>query len=520
MQATFRLGATSLAVLAAFGLTACGGGSDGSIFNGVGNHTSVIDAMAGNSSSNTNTGSGTDTGNNTGTDTSTGGDTGTDTGTDDDGDTGTDTGGDDANTGDANQFTTFAPNEADRTDPYYSLAGDSNYLAKSEITNSVRGNLHDELEKAYGQRFDTTFIYNTTITDGNSPITGKTHLVAQSLNYSQLGNGYQSYTMDERVQTEIDGTRYTGQRTSNLKLYQQNNSIVLGKQTLSGELSDGSNPVRIEKADLRIDTIKGDSYDPPTAEELKALQDTRDSAEKTWEDAKQAVADAEQAVIVAEQAVIVAKQAVIEAEKLADAEKLLEAQKQLSEAILTERQAITARSEAIIAEQEAQIAFDIAENILTDGKTAFNIWARDPDNILARSLGVRGEYIDDTKNNKIFTYTGQAFNETSDGKLNYEINFNTRTGQGAITELDTGRINLNNASIGTVTHTNPDATSLSMLGIQGVAKFDDGRADGSYTLGIFGNKATEIAGVVTENNVNTVGFGGIKTDERESVITP
>ncbi len=476
MKTNFNLAAISVAVLAAFGLTACGGsgGFDGGIST-----TTIFD---GNTANSGNTGSTGNTNNSGGT-----GNGGTTTGNNGSTNGNTD-GTTEVDPGDT-AFTTFAPNETDRTDPFYSLAGEDNGAAKSEITNSVRGNLHDELEKAYGQRFDTTFIYNTTITDGNSPITGKTHLVAQKLDYSQLGNGYQSYTMDERVQTEIDGTRYTGQRTSNLKLYQQDNSIVLGKQTLSGELSDGSNPVKIEKTNLRIDTIKGDSYDPPTAEELKGLQETRDNAEKAWEDAKQAVADAEQAVADA-----------------TDAKALLAAQQKLSEAIITEA--------------EAQIAFDIAVDRLDYGKTAFNIWARDPDNIIARSLGVRNEYIDETKNNKIFTYTGQAFNETSDGKLNYEINFNTRTGQGAITELDTGKINLNNASIGTVTHTNPDAKSLRMLGIQGVAKFDDGRKDGTYTLGIFDNEATEIAGVVTENNINTVGFGGIKTAERESKITP
>ncbi len=478
MKTNFNLAAISVAVLAAFGLTACGGsgGFDGGIST-----TTIFDGNTANTG-NTNNSGGTTTDNSGSTDGTTDGNTDGATDGNTDGTTEVDPG--------DTAFTTFAPNEADRTNPFYSLAGEDNYEAKSEITNSVRGNLHDELEKAYGQRFDTTFIYNTTITDGNSPITGKTHLVAQELDYSQLGNGYQSYTMDERVQTEIDGTKYTGQRTSNLKLYQQNNSIVLGKQTLSGELSDGTNPAKIEKDNLKINTIKGTSYDPPSAEELKGLQDTRDSAEKTWEDAKQAVADAKQAVADA-----------------ADVEALLAAQKQLSEAEL--------------AESEAQEAFYYAVDELEKGKTAFNIWARDPDYTLARIiLKVRPEFIDESKGNKIFTYTGQAFNETSDGKLNYEINFNTRTGQGAITELDTGKINLNNASIGTVTHTNPDATSLSMLGIQGVAKFDDGRADGSYTLGIFGNEATEIAGVVTENNINTVGFGGIKTAERESKITP
>lgn len=138
----------------------------------------------------------------------------------------------------------------------------------------------------------------------------------------------------------------------------------------------------------------------------------------------------------------------------------------------------------------------------------------------SRCFGRKNDKIDEifTKNGgQEFSYKGKAFDKDSTGELAYHINFNTLAGHGEITNLSTGKINLNEANIQTINHTNPDknivfgegeSNQTSLLGIQGVAQFDNGRKDGKYTLGIFGDYAEEVAGFVTEDNVNTVGFGG------------
>ncbi|MDO4427572.1 MAG: factor H binding family protein [Moraxella sp.] len=510
MKANFRLGATAVAVLTALGVTACSSGGGSSYYaDGI---TAIQNTAAGRPNT-----QGTTTGTTTGaagTSDTSAGTTGTNTGT-----TGNTT---DATTpppeGAASTFSYQAP-----ADDILTLAGDQNRLGKGDMSSNVRGNLHDQLEAAYGQRFDTTFIYNTTILNAttSSPVT-RTYLNAEPVPYGSLGNGYQHYKMDERVETHIDGVRYTGERLSDLKFYQQANSIILGKQTLSGRLSDGTTPKEIAPTVLEIHTLQGVSFDPPSAEELFGLQEAYDAAITAKDEASRAVT-------------------VAEAERTLARTEMNKAQNELNAARTEEAKAAAqvayetavanfnlkdvALTEARLTEATATTELAAATQKLREGAAAFNIWARFPDNRAARTLPTLVRYdrelgLDETRNNKIFSYAGQAFNQNSVGNLEYHINFNTRSGHGVITALDTGTINLNNANIGTVTHNNPDDAGLAMLGIQGVAKFADGRADGKYTLGIFGNEAQEIAGMISEQDVNTIGFGGVKTGERDSVITP
>lgn len=111
-----------------------------------------------------------------------------------------------------------------------------------------------------------------------------------------------------------------------------------------------------------------------------------------------------------------------------------------------------------------------------------------------------------------FTYNGRAFSQAGGGNFEYTIDFIDESGHGKITGLsDKGTINLNQASIGKVVHTNYDSGNppLTSFGIQGLAHFENGAKDGVYTLGIFGPNAAEVAGFVTEDgDKHTVGFGG------------
>lgn len=515
MQTNFRLGATAVAVLTALGMTACSSGGSSHYADGI---TAIQNVAAGRPNT-----QGTTTGTTTTADAADASDTAADK-------TDTNTGTTDTTTGNTTDTTTPPPEGAANAFSYQApvgdiltLAGDENWLSKGDMSSNVRGNLHDQLEAAYGQRFDTTFIYNTTILNaaGTSQVKGP-YLNAEPVGYSDLGNGYQHYKMDERVETHIDGVRYTGERLSDLKFYQQANSIVLGKQTLSGRLSDGTTPKEIEPTVLEIHTIQGVSFDPPSAEELFGLQEAYDAAITAKSEATNAVTLAEAERTLAQSQMNQAQSALAAARTQTERDA---AQVAYDQAVVTFNEKDIALTTARLTESTATTELAVATQKLREGATAFNIWARFPDNRAARTSPVLVRYdrelgLDETRNNKIFSYAGQAFNQNSVGSLEYHINFNTRSGHGAISGLDTGAISLNNANIGTVTHSNPDDSSLAMLGIQGTAKFADGRADGKYTLGIFGNEAQEIAGMISEQDVNTIGFGGVKTGERDSVITP
>lgn len=122
------------------------------------------------------------------------------------------------------------------------------------------------------------------------------------------------------------------------------------------------------------------------------------------------------------------------------------------------------------------------------------------------------EQLDPIKNT--FNYKGKAFSQAGSGNFEYTIDFMDESGHGKITDLsDKGTINLNQASIGKLTHTNYDSGTppLTSYGIQGLAHFENGAKDGVYTLGFFGPEVNEVAGFVTEDgDKHTVGFGGKK----------
>lgn len=370
---------------------------------------------------------------------------------------------------DSDQFTSFAP-ISDWVNP-----AAAEELPKAYYTSKIRGGLHTEIEEAYGQRFETTFKYTTTITDGDSSVTGTEYRAREAIPLDQLGNGHRVYTMKETAETHIDGVKYSGDRTSRIQLYQQPNSIVLGRQTLSGSISDGKSPKTLNETPLRIDQLRGKPFTFTSKQEVDKLQAEYDSALSNKQTAEQAYKEA------------------------ADRATLSNAPGNMA---IDPAEAKKAIDDARAALNEANHNFANATNALSEAIDRYNIFAS----------GLE------------FNYKGEAFNQNSTnankGKLEYAINFNTLTGHGKITGLDTGTINLNNADMGTVTHTNPDegissngaavVSQTSMLGIQGVANFADGRADGKYTLGIFGNEAEEVAGFVTEDNVNTVGFGGTR----------
>lgn len=381
MKTNFNLAAISVAVLAAFGLTACGGSG---AFDGGISTTTIFD---GNTANSGNTGSTGDT-NNSGTTT---GDS--DTTTDN---TNTST------TGDSSDYTTF-------TDDYVSNNAEITEVPKYYYAGGTAGSLLSDLSAEYGAKkadgtakFEAMEGYRATITSPSATITSPSGTInlrsMDVLNLDALGKGYQQQTLTETAVANIDGVQYTGNRTSRVRLYQQANSVVLGRQTLSGKLSNGSSTKILSQGALRIDQLKGI---PTSAEDIATLVSDRNASK--------------------------------------------------------------------------------------------------------------------------YTYSGQAFSQGGTGTLTYSVDFYDRSGSGTITGLaDKGTINLNQGRLGTVKHVNPDGevydmktkekvgNELTAIGIQGVANFASGSADGTYTLGFFGPNAVEIAGIVTENNTNTVGFGGTK----------
>lgn len=385
---------------------------------------------------------------------------------------------------DSDQFTTFAPITNWGSPTTSEVLPKVLYTAK--IRGSDLGGLHEDIGKAYGQRFETTFRYATQIADGHSDITGKWYRNADSIPLSELGNGHKVYTMNEMAETHIDGVKYSGDRKSRIQLYQQPNSIVLGRQTLSGNVTDGKTNHALSETPLRIDNLRGNPFVKPTSDDLQGASEE------------------------------VASAATVRAE----------AQQAYNNAIAQNQQATAATSTPTsfgtptTGTATTPTLIDLAPLKATLDKATADLGAAQAkfDKIF-KQYSIFSQGLE-------FNYAGEAFNQNSTndskGKLEYAINFNTNTGHGKITGLDTGTINLNNANMGLVTHTNPDgeitsigdgssATSqTTMLGIQGVANFADGRQDGKYTLGIFGDYAEEVAGFVTEDNVNTVGFGGIK----------
>ncbi|HHX2522875.1 factor H binding protein domain-containing protein [uncultured Neisseria sp.] len=102
-----------------------------------------------------------------------------------------------------------------------------------------------------------------------------------------------------------------------------------------------------------------------------------------------------------------------------------------------------------------------------------------------------------------FNYSGIASDGASQGKLAYSVDFDSRKGSGKITGIGSD-INLNEASIGEVSHTNEiDNTVIKGHGIQGSS------SRGNYALGFFGPNAEEIVGTVNDTvNDSEIGFAG------------
>lgn len=386
---------------------------------------------------------------------------------------------------DSDKFTTFGQVSG------WDAPTTSEELPKEYYTAKIRGglpnSLHEDVEKAYGQRFETTFRYTTQIADGNSDVTGLVYRNSQAIPLDKLGNGHRVYTMNETLETHIDGVKYSGDRKSRIQLYQQPNSIVLGKQTLSGTVSDGTTPKTLEETPLRIDHLRGKPFLKPSTADLQGAS----------EEVKNAVAAVDAAKAAYDEAIKQNSGGGTTTGTLATSYNTPNATNP------------TAPATTAIDTKPLKEALDKATADLGVAQAKFDK--------VFKQYSIFGQGLE-------FNYAGEAFNQNSTnankGKLEYAINFNTRTGHGKITGLDTGTINLNNAEMGAVTHTNPDegvargsepvVTTSTMLGIQGVANFADGRQDGKYTLGIFGDYAEEVAGFVTEDNVNTVGFGGVK----------
>ena len=89
-------------------------------------------------------------------------------------------------------------------------------------------------------------------------------------------------------------------------------------------------------------------------------------------------------------------------------------------------------------------------------------------------------------------YSGKAFDAENNGTLDYNVNFENKTGSGTITGLG------NNITL--------EQGSISGTGISSTAT--QGYKSGSYSLDFFGKNAEEIAGKVIFNGKDTVGFGG------------
>lgn len=110
-------------------------------------------------------------------------------------------------------------------------------------------------------------------------------------------------------------------------------------------------------------------------------------------------------------------------------------------------------------------------------------------------------------------YTGEAFSLlTGDGKFDYLVNFDERTGSGKITGFNVGTLEL---AEGELTKVNLDGKSVT-----GVSSKVDGSVSGDYTLGLYGTQAQEIAGKGSVSNGKTyqIGFGGKQNAERLAEI--
>lgn len=354
-------------------------------------------------------------------------------------------------------------------------------LEKHYYAAKTRQELNTKLEKLLDKRLNTTFNYTVLLAKDGTAVTTR-YLDGQIIDLKRLDNGYQNYTMQETLEGYTDGKNYAGIRDSRIQLYQQPNSIILGKQTLGGSVTDGDKNIAISATPLRIDQIKGNPYVVPTGAEVEGFY-------KQMIDARKALLKAREAIDAAQK-------------ELADAKD--DAAKKAAKTKIEKASEVWHERDADVANATQKYNTTKAKRDIFTGIT-----------LKKDAKGI------DKYTPIIFEYRGKAFNQDSQGNLEYQINFNTKTGQGIITDLDIGKIALNVANMSEISHKNPDEglvdgegqaikNDLSMLGVTGVAKFADGRTDGIYHVGIFGDHAEEIAGIVSQDNVNIVGFGGAK----------
>ena len=110
-----------------------------------------------------------------------------------------------------------------------------------------------------------------------------------------------------------------------------------------------------------------------------------------------------------------------------------------------------------------------------------------------------------------YNYAGVAFTQNEQGKLNYSVNFDEKTGSGSISGITAaGNITLNKGNIEPYNSTDLNGTQYTGLGITSTATSEKA-GSGNYHLGFFGPNAEEVAGVVEDSNGDAlIGFGGAK----------
>lgn len=252
-----RLSAVALAISTALTLTACG--SEAETAYGLANASNplVQPSNTGNSNSNSNSNSNTNTSNADAADAidNTSAGTGTNTGTTTNPAAPNTTG----NSTSTSQNTAIVTETGTQTiatklDPNLEVKSEDHTLNPSQARNS----LISELSKAYDQkdaygnsRFETVAGYKATLNNSTPKRRGDT------FESTELGQGYRVLTLQETAKTNIDGKEYTGIREAQVKLYQGDYSMVLGTQTLSGQVSNGSDIKTIAQGELIVDRLKG-----------------------------------------------------------------------------------------------------------------------------------------------------------------------------------------------------------------------------------------------------------------------
>lgn len=106
-----------------------------------------------------------------------------------------------------------------------------------------------------------------------------------------------------------------------------------------------------------------------------------------------------------------------------------------------------------------------------------------------------------------YTYTGQAFNDSGTGRLNYQVDFNSGKGSGSVTGIEeTGKITLKEADIKNVVQLNTLGDRAVGKGIEGSVQTEK-KGHGDYTLTFFGPNAEEIGGMIYHSG-GEIGIGG------------